>query len=289
MKYLMLNSQRIDPSRTITLRKAFLREYRKRARLVRAELTSLIKSQDDYTLGFFDASSFFQTTNPFGALWVNEFIEKAHRKGMERAYSDVRRRMQVQSPGIFAATQREFISAISKKQETSLSFTLMMEVANESVNNIVSKLSADIRRAVFYGTLQELTPRQLNQSFVQIFQKAEKAITKVVRTEVVRAHAEGQLDMLEFMDVQEIVALVEWTTADKPCSLCSAMAGTVFTVKEARGLIPRHPNCMCSWIPASRKRSQERIKQAIRRSVKLQYPKARNLKMVSGWPGVKVL
>src|SRR5207253_1738755 len=40
----------------------------------------------------------------------------------------------------------------------------------------------------------------------------------------------------------------EWlgTPDDKICPACSALQGIVLKVKEAHGLIPRHPNCFVS-------------------------------------------
>jgi len=71
----------------------------------------------------------------------------------------------------------------------------------------------------------------------------------------------------------------------------------VMTVKEARGLLPRHPNCMCSYIPAnvgeSKKgqvRTRRDLRRAVRESVRREMPKlkkrtlAEQLKRTT-WPG----
>jgi hypothetical protein len=52
------------------------------------------------------------------------------------------------------------------------------------------------------------------------------------------------------------------------------MEGVVLTIKEARGMIPRHVNCRCAWIPADRVRREKGQKRgkrkdsAIRKSIK---------------------
>jgi len=33
------------------------------------------------------------------------------------------------------------------------------------------------------------------------------------------------------------------------CSECSDLEGNVYTIKEAHGMIPLHPNCRCAWKP----------------------------------------
>jgi len=47
--------------------------------------------------------------------------------------------------------------------------------------------------------------------------------------------------------------MAEWQTAgdERVCPLCEPLDGTVMTIEEARGLIPRHPNCRCMWVPAN--------------------------------------
>jgi hypothetical protein len=107
----------------------------------------------------------------------------------------------------------------------------------------------------------------------------------IARTETVRAHGEGQLDAMELLGVEEVGVAVEWSTSGlgggvtdlgnpSPCPLCAPLQGMVMTVKEARGLLPRHPNCLCSYIPANvgedtkeQKRSKSEISKAVTRSI----------------------
>ena len=56
------------------------------------------------------------------------------------------------------------------------------------------------------------------------------------------------------------------------------------TVKEARGLIPRHPNCRCAWIPADKQRKEKgqlwgkASKKAIRDSIQAEAPTGKRVK-----------
>jgi len=45
------------------------------------------------------------------------------------------------------------------------------------------------------------------------------------------------------------VKMVEWLAQFDACDACSSFAGELFTVEESFGLIPEHPNCLCSWAP----------------------------------------
>jgi len=128
----------------------------------------------------------------------------------------------------------------------------------------------------------------------------------------IRAHAEGQLDGLERYGLDEIGVMSEWTTSGlgisgkgnpSPCDLCAPLDGLVLTVKEARGLIPRHPNCKCTFKPANvgepligrekrfydpktkkvitRKQKQIRTKDQIERALK----KSKSARKGSQWVG----
>jgi len=97
------------------------------------------------------------------------------------------------------------------------------------------------------------------------------------------AHAEGQLDSFEDLNVEEVGVMAEWSTVgdDRVCELCEDLEGAIMTIDEARGLIPRHPNCRCAWIPANvGERSKAALKKAryktqdkIDESIKSELPK----------------
>lgn len=106
-----------------------------------------------------------------------------------------------------------------------------------------------------------------------------------VPTATIRALADGQLDELEKMGMDEVGVAVEWSTAgdDCVCPLCQPLHGIVLTTQEARGMIPRHESCRCCWTPANvgedkrkQKRSQKRIQQAIDKSIMAEIPEDNN-------------
>lgn len=70
------------------------------------------------------------------------------------------------------------------------------------------------------------------------------------------------------------------------CPQCLPLDGQVFTIKEARGLIPRHVNCRCSWasVPADdvKKGAAKAQRKAVRESVARDGGTAK-----SGWAGSK--
>lgn len=75
----------------------------------------------------------------------------------------------------------------------------------------------------------------------------------LARTEIVRAHAEATLNRFEDLGVSQVGAAVEmeFTTAGdaKVCVRCNDLEGVLFTVDDARGVIPVHIGCRCAWFP----------------------------------------
>jgi SPP1 gp7 family putative phage head morphogenesis protein len=91
----------------------------------------------------------------------------------------------------------------------------------------------------------------------------------LARVEVIRAHANAQLDAFELLGIKKVGLKAEWHTAgdEKVCPKCKPLEGAVFTIAQARGLIPRHVNCRCCWLPIIKQR--ETYKRQVKKSLKL--------------------
>jgi len=92
--------------------------------------------------------------------------------------------------------------------------------------------------------------REMNRTIDKMTRSRARVLA---RTEIIHAHAEGQLDSFEDLGVEEVGVEAEWSTAGDMhvCPVCSSLQGVVMSVAKARGLIPRHPQCRCAWIPAN--------------------------------------
>jgi SPP1 gp7 family putative phage head morphogenesis protein len=83
------------------------------------------------------------------------------------------------------------------------------------------------------------------------FIPAARRAEMLARTETIRCFAESTLQEFKNWGVEGVTALAEWSTAmdDRVCPKCESMQGKVFTLDEAEGLIPSHPQCRCVWLP----------------------------------------
>lgn len=79
----------------------------------------------------------------------------------------------------------------------------------------------------------------------------------IARTEISGAHANATLNGLQISGVRTVEALVEFALNQngpaKPCPICVDLAGNIYTIEAARGIIPVHPNCQCGWLPVVRR------------------------------------
>ena len=112
------------------------------------------------------------------------------------------------------------------------------------------RIAASGRRYLAGPTRRELSKR-IFEAFDDRFSKIIKTRSEmIVRTEIIRAHSEASLNSMEERHIGRAVARVEYSPAPDVCPICiGQLQGQIFTVPEARGLIPVHVNCKCAWVP----------------------------------------
>lgn len=118
--------------------------------------------------------------------------------------------------------------------------------AHDDASNVADDIATKAGRAVDDAQRRN-DPKGLDKALGDVLKQGMDRAEMVVDDAVVRSHAEGQLDGYEADNVESVTAKVEWTTREGACQNCSSHRGKVFTVKEARGLIPLHPRCRCAW------------------------------------------
>ncbi len=204
-------------------------------------------------------------------LW-ERYIQEGLRKGAARAFDDVKK------PALAVARQ-EGLEFYTGTREQFLRSSFLQPVAVEKVKLLTSRaftelegISVDMAtrmtRSLTDSLVQGKGAREVARSLLDVVDMEQARAATIARTEIVRAHAEGQLVAMKDMGVEEVGVAVEWSTAgdDAVCDLCSPMEGVVLKLDEAQGMLPRHPNCRCAWIPANVGEStedQERSKRDI--------------------------
>lgn len=291
------NPLRLDPTRTTMLRRRFMADVNRRFLSLRKAVVEVIDAKD--VLGIKVRPSFtlhvsvpyrayeFQTdasklasfsawleeqiqadifSLPEGVsatdLWTTEYISSAYKQGLintylaseDRLFSDTSQR---------SISEQEFLRLAFNQPEAMSKVKLLGARAFEGMKGVTDSISTDLSRILAQGMIEGRGARDIARSMSDSIQSITKRRALVIaRTEIINAHSEGQLDAFEKLGVDKIGVRAEWSTAldDRVCPACAALEGKVFTVKEARGKIPLHPNCRCAWIPTEAPLSKKRAR-----------------------------
>lgn len=234
-----------------------------------------------------------------GKPWTAPYVESAWKKGVTRAYIDTRNGLKTTPvEGVFPGNKADFLNMAFNSPESLEKIEALATRAFDNLQGISSTISNQLNtifaNGISRGDGAYTIARNIRNSISSISRVRARVIA---RTEMVHAHAEGQLDSFDRLGVTEIGAMAEWSTAgdQKVCPRCAPLQGVTMSVDQARGLIPRHPNCRCAWIPAfvgeKRPAREKSLSAAIKRSVKAERPKAKlkETKERTTWPGADLI
>lgn len=280
------NLLRTDPTRTTLIRRRFVTEMRRRFMKLRRAVIDFIDTKDALALKtkklgiailarerefeFRSDPEKLKAFNawlrqqieqdvlstppgtPFDTPWLSEFIESAFKKGELNAWMMANQANLLE--GIVGEQNMEqFLRSAFQQPEVLDKVRLLATRAFEDLKGVTSTMAAQMNQILAQGMIDGTGPAELAREMVErIGSLTETRALAIARTETIAAHSEGQLDAFEKLGVDELGVKAEWTTAgdDRVCPECHEKEGKLFTIEEARGLIPLHPNCRCAWIPA---------------------------------------
>lgn len=272
---------KIDPSRTLMLRRGFIREMNKRFMALRKEVAKLIIQEDAFGLkdseykkelrkqGLTILQSFAFQTDPQkiksfqqwlqqqinlgilkvdgkGKPWTNQYIYSAYRQGALRAFTDSYKSYKVNIPKWFMGNKEQFLLSFFAIPEVTRKIELIFTRAYDQLQGITTSMGYELSRQLAAGLAHGWNPtkiaREIDKSIATISRVRAR---RIARTEIIYAHSEGQLDAFQELGIDQLNLLVEWSTAgdELVCARCNTRAGETFTIEQARGLIPLHPNC----------------------------------------------
>lgn len=216
--------------------------------------------------------------NPDG--WWNEYIRRGYEQGAGRSFDDVRLRGKDKKQPFYQGSREEFLRSSFAQPVSKERVKLLAGRTLTDLKGVSQAMATQMSRELVDGLVRGESPRTVARRLTGIVGKNKSRALTIARTETIRAHAEGQLDALEMMGVTQLGVAVEWSTAKfNVCPLCQPLEGVVLSVKEARGLLPRHPNCRCAFIPANvgetddpQKKTKSAKQAALDESVKAEIP-----------------
>lgn len=287
---------RMDPSRTTTLRAAFLAEVNRRFERLKRAIRRVIDDEDAFGLrdydstisrlesgltvnakwkfetdsgkvkqfngwlqGQIDAGILIQDTGlgeeAVGDAWTGKYVKSAYKKGVVSSYVATHKdQLAGTDPKFYQGGQSEFLRSAFESSEAVSKIQLIATRSYEGLKGVTASMSTTMSRTLSQGLADGKNPNEIAKTLTKAVDDIGIVRARTLaRTEVMHAHAEGQLDGFTELEVEGVGIMAEWSTAGdgRVCSLCYPLEGVVMTIKQARGKIPRHPNCRCTWIPAN--------------------------------------
>lgn len=223
------------------------------------------------------ANDVLDMSKPERDRWWNKYTQEGYLKGAGRAFDDTRKPALAQGrqggvSDFYKGTKEEFLRSSFGHAVSIDKVKLLAGRTFTDLKNVTEATATQLSRTLSDGLVQGKGLRAVAGSLVKDIDGIGKRRAELIaRTETIRAHAEGQLDALEKLGVESVGVAVEWSTAgdSRVCPLCAPLEGVVMSIKEARGTIPRHPACRCSYIPANvgeDKKEQQRTKAALEKA-----------------------
>ncbi len=266
-------AQRYDPTRTTTLRQQFEADLARRFRAIAKAIRKKIGKEDGFGLkanrGEFDFPRSDQKVAAFmewlqqqvsaGVLevrrgetlqqagqraWTNTYIRSAYQKGIAQSAS----RMRAQGASVAPEWVETAFTRPFHADRVGLAYTRTFN----DLRGITAEMDKQISRTLANGLAEGRGPMEIARSLVDRVEKIGVTRARMLaRTEVVASHAEASLNTYEEAGIEGVDVEAEFITAgdDKVCPECQAISGTTRTIEQARGVIPVHPGCRCSWVP----------------------------------------
>ena len=265
-----LAKSRGDPTRTATLRKRYSQKLRGQFGEINTEirrgvrdrdvfglssdgeslaepLPSQFPSRQDQQIETFDRWLKRQQEN--GVLDVisrngNRYVRSAYGRGVEHANTELRKRgMDVPEQEL----QQLFNRPVHRD-----TLQLLYTSDYSDLEGITAEVSKQANRALTEGFAEGVGPDEIARRLTDRVDKIGKTrATTLARTSVIDAHSSATLRRFEELGVEEVSGKAEWRTARdrRVCARCRGLDGSVYSIEEAKGMLPRHPRCRCVWLP----------------------------------------
>lgn len=283
----MPTPQQIDPTRTRTLRAQYSRKMLQTLTALRKEITLEIGTKNIFDLSVKTSSPLTPsrivgnlTFNQYrfltdeqklkafeewitlaiqskilffegDSIWTKQYIQSAWRKGVTRAWIDANRHKLLDENDFYQGTKANFLQTAFGAPESLSKIQFLATRSFNGMKGLTDSMKSQLNFILAQGIAEGRGPRYVARLMnEQIAGMSRRRALTIARTEIIAAHAEGMLDSFERLGISEVEAEVEFSTAgdDRVCSQCASLEGETYTIKEARGIIPVHPNCRCSWI-----------------------------------------
>lgn len=263
-----INVTNADPTGTLPIANAWIKEFNKRFNNIKRAIRQFIVvddklgikqtkkinpfkrnfefTQDSNKLNDFleflqvelQAEIIGDTTN---GNWSDIYVETSYKKSINDAINT-----------IYGKVQQGVLSVAFSNPVHAETLSILYSRVYEELKGINAEMSKQMARSLADSLANGHGAIKTAKNLYNIVDNINTTRAKVIaRTETIRAYSEGTLNQFENMGQNVVIGKVESSTAEdeRVCQTCIDLSLNTFTIKEARGLIPVHPNCRCRWLP----------------------------------------
>jgi SPP1 gp7 family putative phage head morphogenesis protein len=281
--YTLVQVNQYDPTRTLTLRNAFVRDMNRRFNELIAVIRKAIVDQDVFGLNPQvyqlsvpgpQAFDFPRTADKLDAFmkWLNGEIEKGILEtaqyqrigsGVEPAWTNLYVH-NIPPADVFSGGIEAIMGTPFHIDRVGLLYTRVFS----DLKGITAMMDTQISRVLGQGLVDGDNPRLLARKITAVINgsgsgelgitdtlgryiPAKRRAAMLARTEVIQAHHAANIQEYKNWGVRGVNVVAEFVSAgdDRVCAECAGYHGQRFTLKQAEHLIPVHPNCRCIVIP----------------------------------------
>jgi SPP1 gp7 family putative phage head morphogenesis protein len=210
-----------------------------------------------------DVSDYTQVGTSIESAWTNKYIADSYKRGLQRARIEVKR-AGFKIPNI---EQTGGIDVLFNQPATLDRVGALYTRTFTKLREITTAMDAQISTILSQGLIDGDGPQVLANKLVKTitgpmgdlsltdtlgrFIPAKRRAQMLARTETIRAHHLGTIQEYESYAVEGVMLNAELSTAgdNRVCDQCSSLEGNIYTLEEARNIIPVHPNCRCIMLP----------------------------------------
>lgn len=193
------------------------------------------------------------------ALW-DRFIREGFARGAGRAFDDVHKPYakgyaeDESTKDFWRGSKLDFLRQAFAQPVSRERVQMLGSRTFDDLKNVTHDMATRIGRVLMDGLVTGKHPRDIGKELSEQVGISKTRGRLIAQTEIVRAHATGQLMALKQLGVTKLGVVVEFTAADDPttCDECAALDGEEFDIDEAWDVIPQHPGCRCAWRPGGK-------------------------------------
>lgn len=175
--------------------------------------------------------------------WTRTFVRRAYIHGVLSTMSDLRRAGRT----IADQAASQILNSPFHRSRLEALYARNLDELKGMTDAMAATIKREIADALLAGRNPIETARRIRAKMDISIRRARL----IARTETIRVNADAALSTFEQFGERGVSLDAEIVTAgdDRVCPECEALSGHVFTIQQARGIIPVHPSCRCDWLP----------------------------------------